>query len=333
MLKKRLSGKKLFEFYATLSLFDKNSVPMIQAIQYLAESDSTNTLYATMLNKASTTSKLSNILEGLIPDKHLDYFRVSEGNGAISTMLVKLEELQNLEMSLIKKLKQSLTMPIILFFACLVIIIGYGRKVLPNFEGILPMAEWPFISSSLVYFANFALSFKAIVLIAFLVGLGFALVSYTQNNNSEFREKYVDRFPGFKLYKNFMAFTFLNKFSFLVDLGIGYHDALKIINKDNKGRLKYYIDKMISNGGDNSNVDEVINVGLIDHQDVVLLGMFSKNRSFDSAIIVAVDRANSKIQQEIEIAGTSIKMIMLMVVAAVILWTYMSVNVLVMNLV
>lgn len=333
MFQTKLSGKKLFDFYKTLSLFDKNSVPMVQGIQYLSESDPKNQTYKKMLKKAANTSKLSNILEGFIPKKDLDYFKVAEGHGGISTMLLRLEDIQRLEMSLKEDLYKSMAMPSILFIVCLIMIVGYGTNVLPAFQSILPVEEWPAISSSLLGMANFLTSIKAIFTLFFICLLGYMLVNYIKTDNSKFRSEVLDNFPVFKLYKSFLAFSFLNKFYFLIEMGIGYHDALKIINETSTGRMKFYLDQMILNGGDNSNVNEVINVGLIESQDVILMGMFSKNRSFDAAISIAVDRCTVSLQNNIAVGGNTFKFLMLIIVAMVILWTYLSVNLLVLDFV
>lgn len=333
LFRKKLTGSKLFDFYKTLSLFDKNSVPIVQGIQYLSESDPKNQIYKKMLQRAANTSKLSNILEGFIPDKDLDYFKVAEGHGGISTMLIKLEELQQLEMKLIKDLYAIISMPVVMLLASLAIIAGYGSKVLPAFEKIIPMDEWPFLSYSMVGIADFLMSFKSVFFVIFLGFLFNMFIKYLKNDNSILRGEVLDKFPIFRLYKSILAFTFLNKFSFLVAMGIGYHDALKLINAGATGRMKYFIDKMIVNSGDNSNVEEVIDVGLIESQDVVLMGMFAKQKSFDTAINVAVDRCTNKLQNEMALGGSTIKYVMLVVIALVILWTYLSVNLLVMTMI
>lgn len=217
----------------------------------------------------------------------------------------------------------GLVMPIFLFLMLFMLIVGFRVKMVPVFEGILPISEWPSMAHSLNDLASGVYD-NLNIIIFIMVGSFAAIVSTLNIWHGKIRS-YFDYLPPWSLYRNFQGSSFLISLSALMSSGIPGYTAIEDMNRNASPWMKYHLKQMMAKMKKGGNAGTALDTGMIDKETAGNIADYSKLGSFENAIDQIGTKALSESVIKTKIKMKAISTLLLFVVAGSVVTIYYAI--------
>jgi len=98
--------------------------------------------------------------------------------------------------------------------------------------------------------------------------------------------KIIDSIPGFKLYKQIAAARLMETLGLLISNGVVFKQSLKILQHKASPYLSWHLVNMeFRLGRGRSNIADVLDTGLVSHEDILRLRAIADAKGFEHALI------------------------------------------------
>jgi type IV pilus assembly protein PilC len=233
-----ISPKDLVMFSRQLSLMFKSRIPLVQALQAIADQTRNQGL-------KEKTLAISEDVEGGTPfsqtlAKHPKLFssfyismvKSGEASGTLSKSLDYLADHLEKEYQLSSKLKSAMIYPMLIVAVVIGVLVMMIFFVIPNLAAVLKESgqELPFLTKAVIALSDFARSWGWIAIAAIFAGILFGGRYYFQTTEGRsFRDRALLRIPAVKSFLQMIYITrFAENLSTLISGGLPIVQALEI---------------------------------------------------------------------------------------------------------
>lgn len=217
----------------------------------------------------------------------------------------------------------GLAFPTLLFAMLGGMLIMFQIQMVPVFEDLLPVSQWPDTAKTLNSISGFVYH-QMWLLIIILVSLA-VLISKTMGTWVRSPREIFDKLPPWNIYRSYQASSFLIALSSLLRNGVPAYNCLKTMEKNSSKWMRSHLVKMMSamslGGG---NVGRALNTGLLDDETAGDVEDYSSTGNFSDAIYKIGAQSLEKGIKDIELRMAGVKNLLLIMVAGSIIWIYLA---------
>ncbi len=244
---------------------------------------------------------------------YVNMIKAGEQGGILDVILERLSEYMEKAEGVARKVKSAMMYPIVVMSVAVLVVIFLMVKVVPTFRDVFTSfgAKLPWPTQLIIDTSAFLSSYKAFILLATLVGLGFGISLYRKTKTGAYNwDKMILMIPVFGvLARKASVAKFARTLGTLIKSGVPIMDALETVGKTS-GNL--VVERAVMNARDSVRegktltqplkdskvfppmVTQMINVG---EETGALDQMLSKIADFyESEVDVAVDGLTSIIE-------------------------------------
>ena len=329
--KKKLSDKKVDGFlkwqfglkhrlnlYERLAAFTKEEFPLYDSLikfktRYDKKKDFRGKIIGTWLEEMKYGAKLSDVLQGWIPDAELNLIQAGEDGKGIEQGLDEAIKFAKSAQKIKSVIVGGATYPVILLLTVLGFIAMFSLKLAPTYLGILPLESWPSMGQNLYNFSHAIVSYWYMLIIFFAIS-GFIISRTIGIWTGSVREMF-DKVPPWSVYKVYQSSAFLISLASMMQSGTPLNDSLKKIKKTSSHWLGNYINDMEKNlkkGG--KNFGSHLNVGLLDEETAGDVIDYSELGKFEEAVYTIGEKNLEQSVEKIEMRMAMLKNLMLVLV-------------------
>lgn len=214
--------------------------------------------------------------------------------------------------------------PGVLFAMLIGMLIMFQIQMVPIFEGLLPIERWPGSAQTLNSLSAFMKN-QLYLVIAGAIGVG-AVIGYSMPRwRGDIRAKFFDKLIPWSIYRSYQASSFLISLSSLMKAGVANYDALRLMHRNASPWMRQHLEKMMTSmrhGGENQG--KALDTGLFDQDVAGDIEDYSQLGSFRDAIYRIGQRSLEEGVKSIQAKMDVFKNILLFMVAASIVWIYLT---------
>jgi type II secretory pathway component PulF len=280
------SSKEKQSFLEDLATLIEDGLPATKAVAVIDEisEGATKKLTQSVLLKIGQGKNFVDGMVDWLPQAVIELIRAGEQGGTLSQNIRAAAETMGRQNEVIGVLISSLTYPTIVLCIGVGVLLYFGRTVLPQFETIKPISEWPEVGQQLVGLSSFIQSWWWIILIG-MVGGVIVLSRYLQTATGAARQQ-VDSLPIVGIYRQVVGARFMETMGLLVNNGVIFKQALKILQRQANPYMMWHLmmmDRKLGRG--ESNIADVLDTGLLERSDVLRLRAIADSKGFEHALV------------------------------------------------
>jgi len=216
-------------------------LPLIQCLEILNEQADNKTLQKTLEAVKNDVEGGSSYAEAL--DKHPKIFDqlyvnmvyAGEAGGILDTILNRLSAYMEKAMSLKKKVKAAMVYPLVTLAVAVLVVAVLMIFVIPKFADMFTGmgGQLPYITQIVIDMSHFAASWRMLVLVGILIGVGFLINRYYKTENGQRRiDGFMLRVPVVgPLIRKVSVAKFTRTLGTMLSSGVPLLDALEICAK------------------------------------------------------------------------------------------------------
>lgn len=276
---------KQIAFLEDLATLLDDGVPPYQAVEILAHS-AIGVSFDVAQDVLKAISEGKYVADGMykwFPQYIVEIVRAGEEGGTLAKTLISAEEALTQKSNALNSIFNSLSYPIIVIVAGLIVSVFINHSIFVNFRGILPIDQWPQVSRDVAVFSSFVQDWWFLVLFWILlaiIGISYGLCNYVGRARD-----FIDNLPILSLYRQFTAARFMQMLGLLIANGVMLKRALKILQHGANPYLAWHLLTMEYRlGGGQENIAEVLDTGLIDKSNLVRLHIIARGKGFEHAL-------------------------------------------------
>ncbi|NRD72910.1 type II secretion system F family protein [Shewanella sp. VB17] len=322
---RKLPTSDRIQLYQMLADLMKDGLPLFESLS-LIEKEGSGVYKASFLKKVNLilkrlqgSSSISNAFSGIIPDGEQSVLASSELAGDLVEGLEAVISSVQVKKQIYAKLANALTVPAILIFACILVVIMYSVKVFPAFEAVIPLDKWPDLSyvmySSGLWLMKSGLIILSVVFLVLFVVISKSMSSLTGN----FRNNVLDKLQPFKTYKKLQSSQFLMDISILIKSGVPIADAIEKKAEMSTGWVKYHYDLMYRNLSIGLSYKEALDTGFFSKEDIFVITIYSTLNGFVEMLTQISNKSNESTIKSIEKLSAVLNLLSLLIFACVVL--------------
>lgn len=217
----------------------------------------------------------------------------------------------------------GLIMPIFLFLMLFALIIGFRVKMVPVFEGILPISQWPTMASNINSLASAVYDNLSLILIIFF-SLTVLIISTLNIWHGKIRS-YFDYLPPWSMYKSFQGSSFLISLSALMSSGVPGYNAIENMSRNSSPWMKDHLKVMMSKMKKGGNAGTALDTGLLDKETAGNISDYSRLGTFENAIEQIGTKALTESVAKTKVKMKAVSTILLFVVAGSVVTIYYAI--------
>ncbi|QDO83338.1 hypothetical protein FM037_08980 [Shewanella psychropiezotolerans] len=322
---RKLSTSDRIQLYKMLADLMKDGLPLFESLG-LIQKEGTGIYKASFLKKVKLiteqlqqSSSISAAFSGIIPDGEQSVLASSELAGDLAEGFESVIITVQVKKQINAKLASALTVPAILIFACILVIIMYSKMIFPSFEAVIPLDQWPdlsfFMYSSGLWLVKSGLIILSAIFIVLFVIISKSMTSLTGN----FRNKVLDKLQPYKTYKKLQSSQFLMDISILIKSGVPIADAIEKKAEMSTGWVKYHYDLMYRNLSIGRSYKEALNTGFFSKEDIFVISIYSSLNGFVEMLTQISNKSNESTIKSIEKLAGLLNLLSLIFFACVVL--------------
>ncbi|NNM58197.1 MAG: hypothetical protein HKM04_00060 [Legionellales bacterium] len=223
-------------------------------------------------------------MEGWFSPAVIELIRAGEQGGTLGSNIRMAAQTMGTKSETFSSLASSLTYPLVVLIAGCAVLVYMNHSVFIQFAAITPVSKWPSNGQNLVAMANFIQDWWPLVLGVF-GGLVVLIVILIRRLVGDIRMT-IDKIFGFNIYRQLAAARFMETLGLLIANGVVFKKALKILEQQASPYISWHLMMMelkLSRG--RGNIAEVLDTGLISHEDIVRLKAIADAKGFEHALI------------------------------------------------
>lgn len=280
------SSKDKQSFLEDLATLIEDGLPATKAVAVIDQisEGATKKLTQAILLKVGQGKSFVDGMVGWLPQTVVELIRAGEEGGTLSKNIRSAAEAMGRSNEVIGVLIGSLTYPIIVLVVGLFVLLYFGKTVIPQFESIKPVSEWPEVGQNLVALSSFVQNWWWVVLVA-LVGTTVVVSRYLQTATGPLRQQ-IDALPLIGLYRKIAGARFMETLGLLVQNGVVFKQALKILQNQANPYMTWHLvmmDRKLGKG--QPNIALVLDTGLLEKADVLRLSAIADAKGFEHALV------------------------------------------------
>lgn len=282
----RFSGKLQLAFLEDLYLLINDGIPANKAVEMMAQVTTglTREVALAITNRIAQGQTMSSGMKDWFAPSVVEIIRVGESGGALAqTMQSAISSLSQKGVAM-SAFVGKVSYPLIVIVMACIIIIYLDSSVFTQFKLIKPVEQWPEAGRSLLSIATLIKywwwGFILSVILAML-GMKRILSHYV----GEFRP-FLDNYPPFKFYRKLVASRLLETLGLLVANGVVFKSALKVMQYQADPYMGWHLKQMEQLlGRGKSNIADVLDTGLIEHQNLMRLRIMAEVKGFEHGLV------------------------------------------------
>jgi type II secretory pathway component PulF len=178
--------------------------------------------------------------------------------------------------------------PALLSLVLLGALYGYGNTFVPQFERMLPVAQWPTSGRILRAASLFVVNWGALVAVSSGV-LAAAVVASLPRLVGSMRRR-LDRMVPWSLYRSYCSASFLIAMAALLRAGVPFSEALTNIRASASPWLTWHVDQIKARATAGKTVGDSLDTGLLDDDTTDQVYIYARVAKFDEAIKAIAER-------------------------------------------
>ena len=287
VLKHQFFGiKKQLAFLEDFYVLINDGIPPNRAIDMMvaATKGLTREVAAHISQKIGEGSPLADGMQEWFAPSIVEIIRVGETGGALAqTMQSAIKALSQHSVA-IGALVGAVSYPLMVLAMASYLMVYLNGAVFNQFRAIKPESDWPPAGQQFVEIATFVQSWWWAVILGVVLLIAFMrylLINYTGTLRAT-----LDRYPPFNLYKRLIAAQFLETIGLLVENGIVFKSALKVMQYNASPYLSTHLlsmELLLSTG--KNNIADVLATGLISTDDLMRLRVMAEVKGFEHGLI------------------------------------------------
>lgn len=268
-------------------------------------------------------AQFAKAISAWVPVKDQMLIEAGEMSGEVADALREVQEVNESISEVKGMLIGALTYPVILLAAIVAMIYIFGVQVIPEFADILPVEEWTGIAATLAKLSTFvqtALWPTLAGFIALCVLIGLSMPRWRGHLRSKF-----DKLPPWNLYRVFQGVSFLLSLSALLRAGVHLPVAMRRLSENANPYMKERIDAALYHINTGASLGDALSRTGHDWPDsdlVADLRIFSQISGVEAALSRLGKRWVTVAKQKVSKASKTIRMLMMVLFAFVIIWLY-----------
>lgn len=282
----QFGNKAQLAFLEDLYVLVYDGIPPNRAIDMLAQVTTgiTREVALSISQKISEGQPLAEGMREWFALNIIEIVRVGEEGGALAQTIKSGISSLTQRSGIIGAVLGAITYPIIVIVMACGIIVYLNNSVFIQFKAIKPIEQWPSAGRTLVDISNLIQSWWWLVLvliIAFIVFFRWLLTNYT----GEIRPL-MDSVVPFSLYRRLVAARLMETLGLLVENGVVFKSALKVMQYQANPYLGSHLllmDHLLGMG--KGNVADVLSTGLIDEKDILRLRVMAEVKGFEHGLV------------------------------------------------
>lgn len=220
-------------------------------------------------------------------------------------------------------IKGGLIMPVILFSLILVMVLGFRIKMVPIFEAILPIDQWPPMAGSLYTFSS--MLYDNFFISSIITGIIVFIIVSTMNIwHGRIRDVF-DKLPPWSMYRSYQGSSFLISLSSLMSAGVAGYDAIETMNSNASPWMKRHLKQIMKKIKQGSTPGKSLSTGMLDKETAGDIEDYAELTSFEKAIDQIGTRALHESVEKTKAKMKIVSNLLLVAVAVSIVTIYASI--------
>lgn len=282
----QFGNKKQLAFLEDFYLLVNDGIPANRAIEMMAQVTTglTREVAESLGDKIAQGQPLADGMKEWFAPNVVEIIRVGEAGGALAQTLKSAINTLGQQGAAMGALVGALAYPLLVITMASSIIIYLNTSVFTQFKAIKPMSEWPDAGIQLVGLANFIQGWWWIVIVGLIVTI-IVMRRLMSNYTGELRPT-LDRIPPFSLYRRLSAARLLETLGLLVSNGVVFKSAIKVMQYQANPYMQMHLaqmERLLGKG--RSNIADVLDTGLVEHQDLMRLRVMAEVKGFEHGLV------------------------------------------------
>lgn len=282
-------------------------------------------LYTNLLDVYNLKGDLVLLLEGEIPDDEMLILKLSSEAGDMIVGIQRAYDICMLKKKSTDKMVSALIGPVVMVGLVLLMIGGYSIKVFPEFESVIPVEQWPSVSSTLYALGGFIFSIGFPILISAFLLFIFLFNKYLKNGVGNFREK-LSSFPIVSILTLNYASVFLGVLSLMIRLNVPVgHTFMNFKSTTNSKWIQKHMTRMQDRQAEGLPLGDVLNTGFLPIQLVSKLALYAESADLSMAADKIFLNSQSHLSKDLDNLSAKLKTIATIIISIFAVWIYLSI--------
>lgn len=266
--KKSFKRKYQLEFLNKMVLLTKSGMPINSALRALSELDSTRQIEtrvaADLATRVNAGEPLNVVMEEWFDEDISSAFSVNNHHsGAQESLLNSLIERSSWLSETLGRAFKATLYPFGLAAGAVVLMIMFGRMVLPSMTSRMDSEDIPDLALLLINSANFTIQYGLLVLALLLIG-SFVAVNLAKNLTLPIRINTLDNYWPISVYKRLVGYMHFSQFLKMIEWGDTPLQASEKIKGYVSPYVNYHFDLISERASEGStNLSELLDIPLL----------------------------------------------------------------------
>lgn len=247
----------------------------------------------------------SEVARGCFTDQELMIISAGEISGTLDKAFAQAAMVARANARMVGSIVAELSQPAVYFVALLVMCVWFATGIAPDLQRSVPASALSEAQRS-VFAATDAIASWWVAAITCLVVLGVICTASLSRAKGDLRDRILDRFPPWSIYKTYSSATLLIALGALVHAGIPLDESIRRVKKLANPWMQSHLSTMLRRLGNAANPGAALDVGLLDEEMSDLVAVYSATGTFDEAMAAigreAIDTAIDAIKKRAAIA-------------------------------
>ncbi len=285
-LKKFQFGTKAqLGFLEDFNVLVADGIPANRAIEMMVQATTglTHDVARAIAQKISEGKPLAEGMREWFGVNIVEIVRVGEAGGALGETLQSAINTLGRSSGSMGVLIGAVSYPLLVILMACGIIVYLDSSVFVQFKAIKSIDQWPQAGRDLV---NLAALIRNAWWLVIAAAIAFVIIMLrVLDNYIGALRPLLDNIPPFSLYKKFVAARFMETLGLLVENGVVFKNALRIMQYRSPPYLASHLvnmEHLLSTG--KGNVADILTTGLIDEKDVLRLRIMAEVKGFEHGL-------------------------------------------------
>lgn len=259
-----------------------------------------------------------------VPPSEVMLFKAGEDSGELAEALDNVIFATGTVRTMFFSVLKSLSYPTILLLLFGGMVYGIAAFMVPNMENVVPREKWPASSQGLATISDYVRTSWYMIIIYF-VGTIFAFKMSVSHIVGPIRVK-MDKFPPWNLSRSIQSSVFLITIASQMKAGVPLVDALENMKALSGKYVSFYIRQMLIRMNADGDIGSALDSGFLDKETGIKVRLLAETSGLENGMDSIGKKAIKGTQSIIEAVSKVVQTLVLMMIAAFIAWTFLSMN-------
>lgn len=225
----------------------------------------------------------SEVARGCFTDQELMIISAGEISGTLDKAFAQAAMVARANARMVGSVVAELSQPTVYFVALLVMCVWFATGIAPDLQRSVPASALSESQRS-VFAVTDAIATWWGVVVAGLAVLAVVCTASLSRVKGELRDRILDRFPPWSIYKTYSSATLLIALGALVHAGIPLDESIRRVRHLANPWMQSHLTTMLRRLGNAANPGAALDVGLLDQEMSDLVAVYSATGTFDEAM-------------------------------------------------